>query len=414
MKYKNKSYAPMCVAMLAFATSIGGASVSAQSSNEGFLKGGDLSLSLRYRLELVDQDNRPRNATASTLQSLLAWRSGEVEGVQAFVELRNVTNVGAENYNNTFNGRTDFPVVADPEATEFDQFYLTYKPAQNTKITIGRQKQAWGNKRFVSKLVWRQNQRSFDGASIESKLTDDLDIKYLYAFNVNRAFTDESPIGNFDANVHLANATYNVGSYGKLTAYGYWLDMKDAFALPLSTRTLGGNFTGSRPISQGVKLGYVIEAAHQKDIEDNPFDIGVGYFRAEPSLTVNGFKMRAGYEVLGGNGTRGFQTPLALLHAFNGWADLFVVTPGNGLRDAYGEIQYKVPKGGILSGTNFTLAYHRFDSDVNDIKYGTEWNAAISKRLFGRVNMLVKFAAYNADGFATDTNKFWVQLATSF
>ena len=73
-----------------------------------------------------------------------------------------------------------------------------------------------------------------------------------------------------------------------------------------------------------------------------------------------------------------------------------------------------MPKGSALSGTNFILAYHRFDSDVGDIKYGTEWNAAISKKLFGRVNVLVKYASYNADGFAVDTNKFWLQLATSF
>src|SRR3546814_3361296 len=36
-----------------------------------------------------------------------------------------------------------------------------------------------------------------------------------------------------------------------------------------------------------------------------------------------------------GNGVVAFQTPLATLHAFNGWADRFLSTPGNGLEDIY-------------------------------------------------------------------------------
>ena len=374
----------------------------------------DASVFFRYRLELIDQNGLPENAAASTLQTLLAVKTGNTNGFEAFAEFRNVTNIGSENYNNTVNGRAQYPVVADPESTDVDQVYLSYTGLKNTKISVGRQKIAWGNKRFISKLAWRQNQRSFDGVFLETELAEGLELKYTYAFNVNRAFTDRSPVGNFDGNFHIGNLSYDAAGYGKLTAYGYSLDMDDGFAAALSTRTLGANFTGSRPVGDGVKVGYLVEAAHQKDIGNNPFDIGVGYFRAEPSISVGGFKLRAGYEVLGGNGTRGFQTPLALLHAFNGWADKFVNTPGNGLRDKYAEIRYSMPAGSSLAGTALTLAYHRFDSDVGDIKYGTEWDAAISKKLFGRVTALAKVALYSADGFATDTTKVWFQLVTKF
>ncbi len=374
----------------------------------------DASVFLRYRLELVDQDGLSENATASTMQTLLAVKTGNTNGFEAFAEFRNVTNIGSENYNNTINGRTQYPVVADPESTDVDQAYLAYTGLKDTKISFGRQKLVWGNKRFVSKLAWRQNQRSFDGLFLESKLAKGFELKYTYAFNVNRAFTDNSPIGNFDGNFHLANLSYDVAGFGKLTGYGYSLDMGDAFSAALSTRTVGANFTGSRPVGSGVKVGYLIEAAHQRDIGSNPFDIGVGYFRAEPSLTVGDFKLRAGYEVLGGNGIRGFQTPFALLHAYNGWADKFLSTPSNGLRDKYAEIKYRIPEGSSLSGTAVTVAYHQFDSDVGDIKYGAEWDAAISKKLFGRVTALAKVAFYSADGFATDTTKVWFQLVTKF
>ena len=43
--------------------------------------------------------------------------------------------------------------------------------------------------------------------------------------------------------------------------------------------------------------------------------------------------MKLGFERLEGNGTVALQTPLATLHAFNGWADKFLSTPANGLRD---------------------------------------------------------------------------------
>lgn len=59
------------------------------------------------------------------------------------------------------------------------------------------------------------------------------------------------------------------------------------------------------------------------------------------------------------------------------------------------------------------LAYHDFKSDVNDISYGTEWDMSLAKK-FGRVTVLAKAAIYNADNFATDTTKFWLQLLTKF
>ena len=37
------------------------------------------------------------------------------------------------------------------------------------------------------------------------------------------------------------------------------------------------------------------------------------------------------------------QTPLATLHAFNGWADMFLTTPANGLQDLYFRASYTLP-----------------------------------------------------------------------
>jgi hypothetical protein len=59
------------------------------------------------------------------------------------------------------------------------------------------------------------------------------------------------------------------------------------------------------------------------------------------------------------------------------------------------------------------VAYHEFDSDFGSLHYGSEWDASIAFRL-GPVNMMAKFADYNADRFGVDTQKVWLQAEWGF
>jgi len=100
------------------------------------------------------------------------------------------------------------------------------------------------------------------------------------------------------------------------------------------------------------------------------------------------------------------------LHAFNGWADLFLTTPARGLRDYYGGVSktFAVP---ALPGLKFDLIYHEFDSDFGGIEYGSEWDTSLGFKL-GPVGLLAKYATYDASGFAVDTEKFWLQAELAF
>lgn len=383
-------------------------------SAEDWLKEIKPDVSIRYRVAVIDEAGFDRTAVASTLQTLVGVKTGEAFGISGYVQFRNVTNVFTDRFNDTINGRTDFPVEADPEATELDQAYVAYSGIKNVTISAGRKKLAWGNNRFISDLVWRQNQRSFDGVFVDATPFKGVKLRYAYAYNVNRAFTDDSPVGNFDGNFHLANLEFDLGGLGDLTTYTYVLDQNDAFAANLSTITYGANLTGKQELKGGLTFGYVIEAAQQKDHTANPNDVSNAYYRFEPSFSYSGFKVRGGLEVLEGDGTVGFSTPLALLHAFNGWADRFVNTPANGLEDIYGEVSYTVPKGSALAGMRLVAAYHDFGAENIGQSYGTEWDASVSMKLFGRVNALAKIAVYDATNFSTDVTKFWFQLATNF
>jgi hypothetical protein len=123
--------------------------------------------------------------------------------------------------------------------------------------------------------------------------------------------------------------------------------------------------------------------------------------------------LTAGYEELGSDGgVAAFQTPLATLHAFNGWADLFLTTPATGLRDYYAGVgkTFAVP---FLPGLKADLTYHEFDSEFGGLDYGSEWDASLGFKL-GPVALLAKYARYEASGFAVDTEKFWLQGEVTF
>jgi len=391
------------------------ADASADSITEALIQG-DLSLSLRYRFGFISQDDIPRDAKASTLQTLLGYGTGAYKGVSGYVQFRNVAVIGPERYNSTINGKTEFPVEADPDATEVDQAYVKLTAIPETTITMGRRKLIWGNKRFVSKLAWRQNNRSFDGVTIENTSLSNLELKYAYAYGVNRAFTDGSPVGNFNGDFHFANAAYSGFDGNKITAYAYLWDFDDEFALGLTSQTYGISLEGRTALNDDMYLLYTLEYANQTDYKSNTGEFDLDYYRVEPGVSYKNITIKVGYEVLSGDGARGFQTPFALLHAFNGWADKFVVTPADGLEDLYASLSYtlKSESSSALDGTTFTLAYHDFNAEHGSLDYGDEWDASIVIPFLRRYTLAFDYADYDAQGLATDTKKFWMTLSAQF
>src|SRR3546814_9939519 len=114
---------------------------------------------------------------------------------------------------------------------------------------------------------------------------------------------------------------------------------------------------GEQALGQGVKLLYAGEYARQKDHAANPQDFALDYLMLEPGIALSGFSVKAGLERLEGNGSAALPTPMATLHAFNGWADKFLTTPANGLRDLYLDAGYKVG-GGPLKGDRKSTRLH--------------------------------------------------------
>ena len=368
---------------------------------------------VRYRLELVDQDGLPEDATASTLRVKAGVKLGEWNGFSALVEGEAIARLGPEDYNDTVNGRTQFPVVADPTDVLLNQAYLRWRPDAAIETTVGRQAVNLDNQRWIGSVGWRQNDQTLDAARLTVKPVKGLAADYLYAWRVNRIFGPDSPQGIWrDNDIHGLRVGYDIANIGTLSAYGYWLDIPSAPAA--SSKTIGVRMAGAQSVGEGGKLLYTAEYARQFDHAANPADFGLDYLLLEPGFSASGFTVKAGLERLEGNGTASLQTPLATLHAFNGWADKFLSTPANGLRDLYADAAYKFGEGSALKGLTLRVAYHDFDSTRGDLSYGSEWNALVAYPLTKQISLLAKFASYDAKDLATDTRKAWLQVEAKF
>ena len=114
------------------------------------------------------------------------------------------------------------------------------------------------------------------------------------------------------------------GNRREWTSY-VWLHNDDRDIASASTTTYGLRSTGTQP--QGELIwAWTAELARQRDHADNPLAVSRSDWLLEPSLQRRGISYKLGREHIGGNGRYALQTPLATLHAFNGWADKFLVT----------------------------------------------------------------------------------------
>ena len=150
--------------------------------------------------------------------------------------------------------------------------------------------------------------------------------------------------------------------------------------------------------------------ARQRDHADNPLRFSHAYWLLEPAIKLHGITARAGWEHLGGNGVHALQTPLATLHAFNGWADKFLQTPASGLEDRYLGLGGNVGRERAGSRASWQLAWHDFRAERGSLRYGSEWNASLTVPLAKGLGATIKFADYRAAGFGRDTRKAWLQL----
>ncbi len=404
------------VAVVACTLSMPGVAM-ANDMEQAFIKEGKFYANVRYRYEYVEQAGINNEANASTVRTRFGYETGVFEGFKVLGELEASNNLGSENYNDTTNGQTTFPVVADPDGVEINQAWVSWSGLPDTSVKIGRQRVNIDNQRFIGSLGWRQNDQTFDALFVENSSIPDLNLKYGYIHNVNRIFGEDHPLGDLASESHVLNASYQVADWLKVNGYGYFLEFDRAPAL--SNQTYGIRLSGKNPFND-VSFGYELEYAMQDDYGNNPANYDADYFHIAPSLTFGGLTIGGGFESLEGNGMNSFATPLATGHKYNGWADKFLATPVDGIEDTYVKLVYKVDGvHEIVDGTKFVAVYHDFDSESGSMDYGDELDLLVTRKLphpdfLKGASVSLKYADYDADDLFTDTKKIWFVLGASF
>jgi len=411
----------------------------AQTLTEGLVSGSTIKVNIRTRYENVDWDGY-ESADALTVRSRLSYQSGAWNGFAVTAEMDNVTAVDHDvDYATWANDPINSSVVkhaliSDPEGTDLNQALISYSTFNNT-IKYGRQRIILDNARFIGNVGWRQNEQTYDGISFTNKSIRYTNIFAAHITNVNRIFGNDVPVqGDYKQDTNLFNISYTGFEAGKLTGYAYLIDNLDDAAL-VGTGAAANKSAAISSNTYGVRWAstanpsfmYTLEYAQQKGAASNPQDYTASYTLIEASTTFGRFVPLVGYEVLGSdNGNKGFATPFATLHAFNGWADRFLATPKEGIRDTYASLMSTV------MGAQLIVAYHSYKADEKSvtagstlgkiIDYGSEWNLSASRK-FGAVVYTAKYAMFdNGDwiqkvgtkSLASDTTKFWLQADWNF
>lgn len=378
------------------------------SLNEA-ITGGKLSGQMRLRYESVDQDNAAQDADALTLRSTVNFATAAYKGFSAVVEMEDVRSVfGVDDYTVGPSGYNPglYSVVADPDTTELNQGFIQYVNG-GFSAKLGRQVIAHDSQRFVGAVGWRQDWQTFDAFTAQYTVNDDLKLSYNFIDQRERIFAEDADVDSSD---HLFHADYKTG-LGTLTGYAYLLEVDDT-PVSNSLDTYGLRFKGASKLGD-LPVTYLAEYASQES-DSGAVSYDADYLMLEGGMTVSGITAKLGYELLGSdNGAYGFATPLATLHAFNGWADLFLGTPGTGLEDTYFNVSGK-----LLGGTLMAV-YHDYDADdstptISDL--GSEINLQFVRPIASRYTLGLKYADYDSGDMAAkpDTEKVWVWLQAKF
>ena len=375
-------------------------------------------LDARLRWETVDQHGIAGDADAVTfrLRAGVEWVAND----WSLLAEGEATAAPREHYDSGVNGKTNYPIVADPENIELNRLQVQYRGLQKSLVTLGRQRINLDDQRFVGASGWRQNEQTFDAVRLEYGDAKSVKVDLTYAWSVRTIWgidgrdARQQAIGGNNVFATISHPTV----LGTLSGFAFLVDQDEARVqgFRISTQTYGIRLAGSRKLSPAVRLNYALSYASQSDHHRNPNNYRARYWLVDLGIELRAAKLGVGLEVLGADDgwpLTSFQTPLATLHKFQGWADKFLTTPPNGLRDitASGGYGWKSVAG--LDAISAAVIYHRFDSDRTNIAYGSEWDAMVTAKR-GRWTATAKLADYRAKHFASDTRKIWLMLEWAY
>lgn len=343
---------------------------------------GKINLNTRVRYEVFDQENVPRRS-GSNARIRMGYTTPSLEGFQAMIEGESIIALSHPSQWH--------PLDQAGRDSEWNQVWLRYQHGDFGHVRLGRQIYTLDNHRFIGHVGWRQNIQTFDAITTELKPTKATAINLFYIDRVQRVDGSRENLDGWGINVaHRWNDQF------QSTVFYYRLEFDQRAAW--SADTLGillrahQNWDNTR--IQGV-FSYAIQEDNSASL--SPTGFSLDYWALDLSATQNGITFGAGMEILDGDGTNGFRTPLATVHQFNGFADVFLPIGGlsHGLRDFHIYIAGKIPVG---NGIQLRAVYHQFESHRDNTRLGKEYDLVASYTINKHLNLVTKYGNYRSRG----------------
>jgi hypothetical protein len=368
------------------------------------------SIDVRARYEFADIDGFDASH-AATLRARpgLRW---DVPGgfLTTFVE-GGYNFVAVGDYHGGAPGATpDDPAnstIADPRNAALNQAWVMIGPCDGLSAKLGRQRLIHDDAAFLGNVGWRQNEQTFDAASLTWQPSGAWRVDYAWIGRVNRIFGQKADgiFRSLDTNIHALDATHAMASGIELGASFQYMDFHDTAATGLDNRTLGARASGKSAIADWRADLSWQDRAGPGDAND------AWRFRITATRDFGGHRIRAGIEHL----DRGFQSPLATLHALNDYAD---ATAGRraagthgGLTDTHLAHTFAMPWGGL----ELTNKLHAFGDNAVGTGVGAAWDLVLTMPMGNHAKAMLKSMWFDArDARYQDTRRVALQIEVSY
>lgn len=365
------------------------------------------TLDIRARYEFADVDGLDPSH-AFTTRERVGVKTSAWNGFSALVEGEFTQDLVDDYHSGTADTKPSDAknsTIADPQNNELNQALIQYSGFDST-VKVGRQRIIYDNAAFIGNVGWRQNEQTYDAISLLNTSIPDLTLNYAFIDQVNRIFGEEASgtFQNAPGEIHLLNASYAGISGLTLGSYIYSMEFDDAGTTGWNNETYGISAKGSLA---GLNLHG--ELAFQD--EAGPLNDGEGlYAHFNATKALGSQTLTVGIEHL----DAGVQTPLATVHAFNGYADATdarrISGDHGGLTDTYAS--HTLP---IFWGMKWTNAAHVFgdNSISSDLGFGVD--SVLAKKFDDHLTAITKLGYFDtSDALYKSTTRVSMELNYSF
>ena len=354
----------------------------------------NVSLRLRYGLA----ESGP--VAGKTASAAFTWHLNSVwsEQLSSRLELNHVHTAFDDDYND---GRemNDQPVIPDVASTELKQLALAWDDGVN-RLLLGRQRLELDGQRFIGSNNFWQNDQTLDALSYRRAWMFSSAVRYSYVHRAHRIFATNGVArrnsdnsrnayrlqpGQHDHNSHLLHLSLKDWDYQDISLFYYDIEI-DQQPL-LGNRTVGGRYQYERRWG-GLKPSLTLSLADQTR-PDSGQSVHIPYYLLQLQLAAPSRAVAVRHEVLGSRKGLGLVTPLADLHAFQGWADAFNGQPGTGIRDTSIKLLWRD------TPLRLDLRQHWFERDADGAFLGRETDLDVLLKINRQQRLLLRYARFS-------------------